>query len=139
MRKNVIFIMGSGHSGSSLLEMILASHNKVFTLGELTQLHRQKNFNLYKVGVLLVNLFLNKRNVKLCSICEETCSFWNKVINVNFLSLALIRNRRGLNRLIPDIVRKFSQPYSYIFTKLPRRESILIDSSKSYNWISKQF
>ena len=35
MQKKVIFIMSSGHSGSSLLSVILGSHLDCFSAGEL--------------------------------------------------------------------------------------------------------
>ena len=39
-KKKVIFIVGSGHCGSTLLDMLLDSHSRVFGVGELTGLSR---------------------------------------------------------------------------------------------------
>lgn len=62
---NVIYICSAGHSGSTLLDLLLGSHSKIFSLGEISHLPK--------------NIALNTR----CS-CEapvKDCAFWQSVAN----------------------------------------------------------
>jgi sulfur transfer complex TusBCD TusB component (DsrH family) len=68
---NLIYIVGSGHCGSTLLDLIIGSAPEVFTLGELGF------FNIYKEH-------LNHNKKKASSICTcktdfHTCHFWKTV------------------------------------------------------------
>jgi len=68
---NLIYIIGSGHCGSTLLDLIIGSAPEVFTLGELSF------FNIYKK-----DLNYNKkhaRNLCTCKIHFNECPFWKKV------------------------------------------------------------
>jgi len=66
---NLIYILGTSYSGSSLLGFILGSSKKVFDAGELKFLNR-----------------LQKRGGEICScgVNSLKCSFWEKIYNQNF-------------------------------------------------------
>ena len=56
----IIYIVGSGHCGSTLLDIILDSHSKIFGIGEL------ENFN--------------KESLCACGKELSKCSFWNDIL-----------------------------------------------------------
>ena len=60
-----IYICSAGHSGSTLLDLLLGSHSNVTSLGEINQLSK--------------NLSLNT----LCTCGEEirSCDFWKDIAN----------------------------------------------------------
>ncbi len=43
MRPTIVYILSRGHSGSTLLDMLLSSHDDVVSVGELKQIARQDN------------------------------------------------------------------------------------------------
>ena len=63
-RVNQVFICSSGHSGSTLLDMLLGSHSKMTSLGEI--LHLSKNISL------------NTRCA--CGESVRSCPVWMKVV-----------------------------------------------------------
>ena len=64
MIKNV-YICSAGHSGSTLLDMLIGSHSKIESLGEIT--HLPKNIALDTVCG--------------CGIPVRKCSFWKKTLD----------------------------------------------------------
>ena len=129
MKKQVVFIMGSGHCGSTLLTLMLGSHPDCFGLGELNSLPIH-----YKMGL------------PLCGICKEKCSFWDELNPKELKSLTAVLGNTRLNKYVPlkleKTIRKILRqdqvfkPYSYLFSKL--KENILIDSSKGLPWIKQK-
>lgn len=67
--QRVVYIVGCGHSGSTLLDLILGAHSKFVGLGEV--------MNLVRPG----GVELTRKNGAICS-CGKTidaCEFWSKV------------------------------------------------------------
>ena len=64
----IVFIIGTGHCGSTLLDLLLGSHSKAISLGE-----------VYKVLSF-------GQDEPLCNLCGEKCNLWDtslrkKIIN----------------------------------------------------------
>lgn len=121
--KKVIFITGPGHSGSTLLGLILGSHSQMFGLGEIINI--PKAFQE------------NNQSPKICYICHDSCSFWNQPDREIILRqystpntlLNMFRNWRG------EDIQPF--PYEYLFDWTDAE--ILVDFSKPLKWVKKQF
>lgn len=113
----VIFILGTGHCGSTLLDLILGSHSKMFSLGE-----------VYRV-------VSSEPPVPICDICEGPCDFWKPEL--------LSKLQTSYSNSIPQrILRKigFVEPKEVSFYKALAQASqkqILIDSSKNPGWINR--
>ena len=54
MDRSVVFAMGSPHSGTSLLTLILGSHSRAFALGEMEDFKGSAR----------------------CRVCEDRCPIW---------------------------------------------------------------
>jgi hypothetical protein len=120
--KTVVFIMGSGHSGSTLLELVLGSHSRVFGLGELVNLYRGVD---------------GPRDPfpRLCRICEERCPFWNDTVDIRVLQAHF--SRAGHHAPIRQWVsRQRENVYQHFFGWSGK--DVLIDSSKRVHWIAQQ-
>ena len=63
MKKTILFIVGLGHSGSTILDMALGSHPDAFSLGEIVHLPSQMLGNIMCV----------------CGKSTRDCPFWLKV------------------------------------------------------------
>jgi len=124
--KKVVFITGTGHCGSTLLDLILSSHSRCFGLGEI---HKLKSSPL----------FFNDK-VPFCNIHGEHDSFWTDAVRADLLSK--VRKNSKLNKYIDkyalqagQLSERYSRKkvYQYLFelTQCP----ILIDSSKHPKWI----
>ena len=68
--KTVLFLVGPGHTGSTLLNFILGTHSRVFGAGELNKLHSDEWMRKHKV-----------HSTK-CSVCVE-CAFWPEFLSKN--------------------------------------------------------
>jgi hypothetical protein len=115
MGNKVIFILGTGHCGSTLLDLLLGSHSKAVSLGE-----------VYTV--------INKKNtVKLCDFCEDECSLWSRGLHKELLS---VYNRNLFQRIITKIglIPKAEVSFYNSISEKSER-NILIDSSKNAGWI----
>lgn len=69
MRTKIIYILGSGHSGSTLLDLILGSSTRIESVGEVRQLST----------VLFGGRSDNARTCT-CGATVTTCRFWSSVI-----------------------------------------------------------
>lgn len=130
MKKKVIFILGIGRSGSTLLNYMLGSHPKCFDLNEISKLPE----------------FYNKRH-RNQEFWETTGQFWEDKFSPEELQILVagLSNHR-INPYIPLKVERFVReslkqdkilnPYSMIFEKI--NETVLIDSSKYIDWVSKK-
>ena len=73
-KKNYLYIICNGHSGSTLLEMILGSHSQVFSIGEI------KHFSDY----------YKSEKICCCGSIINECEFWSEIckkmgsINIEF-------------------------------------------------------
>jgi hypothetical protein len=132
MSKKLLSIVGSGRSGSTLLTLLLGSHPKCFSLGELNKLYRY-----------------HRKDQNLCGICKMKCDFWDVEFSESEISnLASALGKTRLHPLVPfkvdKIVRRMLckdqvfNPYSLIFSKLPNNIDILIDSSKDVSWVKER-
>lgn len=130
MQKKVVFIMGTAHCGSSLLNLVLDSHTDCLGLGELSNLP-----DFYR------------RDKPLCSVCQENCSFWNHYFSkreMHLLSQGFADRR--IHKHVPlkleKAVRGFLKndrpfnPYSLIANKVD--ETVLIDSTKTVYWLERK-
>jgi hypothetical protein len=104
-----------GHSGSTLLDLILGSHPEVFGLGELAT--------------------LNKFWPKICGICEGECKYWHGRASLTVLRRHFLHGSK--TRLaIRELSRYYRSIYSYLSEWFGY--SIFIDSSKRPEWVGKQ-
>ena len=131
-RRQVLFILGTAHSGSTLLSLMLGSHAQMFALGEISNLPD-----------------FHERKRPICDVCEGKCNFWDtqfKPIEQKHLANCLSNQR--LSKYIPLKVERqirgligrdqIFKPYTTIFSKLPESTEVLIDSTKTVAWIKQQ-
>lgn len=129
MKKKIVFVLGIGRSGSTLLDLMIGSHSQCFSLGEISkipQYFRQSNSAI--------------------QFCPDS-SFWLD----NFTHADLERLAAGLGdrRLHPMVPLKLERavrqligrdevfnPYSFLFSKI--NQPILVDSSKYPYWVEKR-
>ena len=122
MVKKVVFIMGPGHCGSTLLDLILGSHSNTFSLAELHAISKRLEF-------------AKRGNTCLCGICSGKCAFWDEQASFSVLKLFYSRKSK-LSRVLFKLSRYFFNPYHFIFRW--SNKSILIDSSKQPYWFNSQ-
>ena len=68
---NLVYIVGSGHCGSTLLDLLISSSSEVFSTGEISF------YNIYKK-----NIIYNKSNPNYLCTCKKAfndCPFWQKI------------------------------------------------------------
>ena len=70
----IIYILGGGHSGSTLLDLILGSADEAFSVGELMYVDHYKGYKTEKFHRLVKG--------RLCTCGEhfDECPFWSKVV-----------------------------------------------------------
>ncbi|MDB9518627.1 sulfotransferase [Roseofilum reptotaenium CS-1145] len=128
-KRKVLFIIGAGHCGSSLLALILGSHPQCFSAGELGNLP-----NRYRKG-----LYLD------CVNCNS--DFWDRTFGdsgLKQLSIGL-----GDTRVTPYIplkleknIREFLgtdrvfKPYTFMLAQLGKE--VIIDASKYWVWVDRK-
>ncbi|WP_008314336.1 sulfotransferase [Leptolyngbya sp. PCC 6406] len=128
--KKVAFIVSSGHSGSSLLALILGSNPACFSAGE------------------LVGLPNRYRKSKPLDCVNMTSDFWENTFGIEGIErLAAVLGDTRINPYIPlrfeKKLRSFIgkneifNPYSYMFSKLSMKD-VFVDSSKSRHWVQKR-
>lgn len=114
--RKIVFILSLGHTGSTLVDYVLSSHEDSFGLGE-----------LYSAG---------KRRFRknaLCSVHGDSCQFWDDASvlrtkkNVKATRLKFFMDYFGL-----DNSKK--RTFDYLFDKT--KAQVLVDSSKNIQWIS---
>ena len=114
--KKVVFIMAASHSGSTLLDLILGSHSRSFSLGELSTAGRNDN--------------------RLCGVCGTECTFWSRT-SLQQLVERCFPGRPGLwPRLISATARLRCNAYETLFSESGAQ--VLIDSSKRVHWIRRR-
>lgn len=122
MALKVLFLMGPGHCGSTLLDLLLGSHSRGFSLGE-----------IYRLGKVLADQ--PGPRPRICGVCPEFCGFWNGRAPLTKLSL-LYRRDTLPRRAVSAFVRTIWNPYQLIATWSER--DVLVDSSKHPQWIRSQ-
>jgi hypothetical protein len=122
--------MGTAHCGSTLLSLLLSCQTECFSVGEISNLPT-----------------LYKNHKKICSICEDSCTFWEQKISSNLDQLSRsFQNQRSFPFIPLKIERRLRaikgndpivQPYTTILSHLPQ-VNVLIDSTKVPKWISTE-
>lgn len=124
MRKKVVCLLGTGHCGSTLLDLLIGSHSQVFSLGEFHSIYRKVR-EMGKGG-----------NPRLCVVCQDECEFWNKQASPFVLNLYYSR-KTLLNAVVGKAARYIYNPYHFIFKWSGK--PVIVDSSKHPGWFRSQF
>ncbi len=113
--------MGSGHCGSTLLDLILGSHSDAFSLGEI---HRIGN-----------SIDAQGDEARICGVCPGHCEFWNDRASMPWLR-AFYSHQNIARSLVRRAGHYAFNPYRHLMKWSGK--SILIDSSKAAGWIKAQ-
>ena len=115
MKNKLIFIIGTGHCGSTLLDLLLGSHSQAVSLGEICK------------------VLMFRQDEPLCNLCGEKCNLWDTSLRkklINYYSPSLVQ--RILSKLFQTQTTE-SLFYNQIIKSTGK--NILIDSSKNAGWI----
>ncbi|MDY7022457.1 MAG: sulfotransferase [Cyanobacteriota bacterium] len=130
MKNKVVFVLGIGRSGSTLLNYILGSHPDCFDLNEISK---------------LPEIYQNPQRHR--DFWEGPGKYWEEKFSPEELKMLVagLSNHR-ITPYIPLKVERFVReitgtdrilnPYSLMFSKLDKK--VLIDSSKYVHWVSKK-
>lgn len=118
----VVFIMGPGHCGSTLLDLLLGSHSQSFSLGELNRL-----------GSLLDAPPRDYQ--KICGVCVHECDFWNRRATMSVLKIYFSQKSR-FHSALGRVSQNIYNPYKFIARWSGK--GVLIDSSKNPAWIKRR-
>ncbi|MDR8390255.1 hypothetical protein NC796_03825 [Aliifodinibius sp. S!AR15-10] len=131
---NVIYIAGNGHSGSTLLDIILGSNDECFSAGELKAITRD---------TIMQEYCSCKKIISDCEVWSEVIQLWQANCEVDYqqyqnLRLRFERNKSTLrtlfNRMWPsNDFDKYCEATLQLFQALRKvtGKSVIIDSSKS--------
>jgi len=117
---NVIFVMGAGHCGSTLLDLILGSHPDAFSLGEFKQLPKRRASKDTQTG----------EQGEVCGVCVDACPIWDEP---TVASIAPLVEHGGLKRAL---FRRLQNPYRAVAKRT--KKSVIVDSSKHPDWIASR-
>ncbi len=120
---DIIHLISSGHSGSTLLDISIGSHKNFFSTGECTYF----TWQLIRAD----SDIFNKKNGNVCTCLSklDECSFWQKVITE-------IKNRKGINEITEKtfpIIVFGEEKYSKTKPLFKRIEKLLFKSLVKYN------
>lgn len=111
MSNKVVFIASLGHSGSTLLDLILGSHQEIIGLGEVGR------------SVASTNNAADQQNqICSCGQAASECKFWGEV----------------LTKLVHQTGATEQHRYEIVLDSFSRRfgsKKILVDSSKYLHWL----
>ena len=117
-----IYICSAGHSGSTLLDMLLGSHSQIESLGEIE--HLSKNISLN-------TLCTCRKSIKLCTVWEKTIKAVGNKLNIDILQSPYELNMGFPNpQIIKDEIhdtfrykakRKYLMGLQYLFIKYKLR------------------
>jgi len=123
----VVFILGSGHCGSTLLDLLLDSHSKIVGVGEIAT--------------------LTPNSLCACGQVAHECNFWNNIINwkgdysfkiyrskLNFLlsrNIFVSPQRPHKKISLNDYIKKSEKVFAQILVNTGTR--VIVDSSKNVN------
>ena len=87
-KKTIVFIIGTGRNGSTLLDMALNSHSEIFSVGELSSFSQDLEVKTSLCG---------------CYNTFSQCRFWNKIIDeVNEeRNVDIRKNYHAFNTILP--------------------------------------
>lgn len=131
----IIYIAGNGHSGSTLLDLIIGSSNprKIFSAGELTFITRDSIFD---------ELCSCEKNIQNCEVWSKIFKIWNTHMNISYEEYKQLRNKYDLNKNFINIFLNHISPSSDFITycentlllfkaiKKVTGTSVIVDSSK---------
>lgn len=130
----VIYIAGNGHSGSTLLDIILGQSPSHFSAGELTFISRESIFD---------EMCSCKAQIRQCSLWQAILSHWEATREISFEEYRILRNRFERNKSLPrlfinliwptDAFRKYASATQSLFQAIQHctQAEVIIDSSKS--------
>mgnify|MGYP006266744323 CR=1 FL=1 len=127
-RIEIIYILSSGHSGSTLLNLVLGTHKNAISLGELKYL---KSF--------VFNHKEKTRTIRLkcdCGKYHNACFFWSPVLKkINFQKLYPIQE--GTLKRLEFIKQAGSiKNYEQLYKEISNNgENVIIDSSKDLTYL----
>jgi hypothetical protein len=119
-RRQILFVIGSPRSGSTLVSLIAGAHSRSFAIGELEGL-RAADRRRRKLG-----------RATICECCEDGCPVWGDPQLERHVAARLDPPR--LARLLPARLR--ASTYAPIFDVTGA--DVLIDSSKRPDWLAQQ-
>ena len=128
MKKKVVFIMGMGRSGSTLLDLTIGSHPDAFSLGEISHLPgiiEKGKKNWTPEG----STFWQDRFTE-----TELKRFASGISGKRFHKYVPLRVERSVRELLGN--DELFNPYTLLFSKT--KQPILVDSSKQISWISNK-
>ena len=114
----VVFIMGAGHCGSTLLDLILGSHSKAFSLGEFKQFNSRLQASEAGSG-------------EVCGVCAVDCPVWQGELLKKLKPV--LGNGQGVRRVVTALGRRLRNPYKTLNESI--EQDVIIDSSKHPIWI----
>ncbi len=125
----VVMIVGDGHSGSTLLDLIMDSHSKIVGVGELS--HYCKYIN-------------TEKGICSCGVMIADCTFWKNVFSSTDCSNCKISYRGGLDFLLNNKkyidaggsrvdIEKYVNSTEKIYKNILKfsGKKVVVDSSKS--------
>lgn len=123
--KKVAFIMGAGHSGSTLLDLILGSHPDAFSLGEFLSIPLKRKGGRYPKEI--------------CGICGEGCAFWGEIASLPEFQ-SYFEWGDSTHWFTARLYRHFGSFLCNIYQRLFEwtGAKVLVDSSKKVWWIRRQ-
>ena len=131
---SVLYISGYGHSGTTILDMILGSTPGAFSLGEMTHMTR--------IGLMEEYCSCNNKIVK-CEFWSKVLRLWNERIGVDMSEYRLLRNSFDTNKnyfnaffgsiFLTRNFKRYLQLTEALYDVIHEVSgaSILVDSSKS--------
>lgn len=122
MDRKVIFVMGPGHCGSTLFDLIMGSHSDVFSLGELHRIRQP--IDDFQEGY-----------PKICGVCTGRCEFWNQRASLPILKMYFSKKNK-YRALFGKVSQYVFSPYKFLFEW--SEKSVLVDSSKHPGWFRRQ-
>ena len=116
----LIYILGSGHSGSTLTDLMLGSHSSIESVGELNKLPEYVSPHSSRS---------DDKRVCTCGVHISKCDYWNSILYQLDNSLAYeINNIDTFNKNNYELIKNILS-----FTG----KSILLDSSKNFDRLQK--
>ncbi|MBD3249157.1 hypothetical protein GF336_03870 [Candidatus Woesearchaeota archaeon] len=138
-KHKAIYIAGTGHSGSTLIDMLIGSSEDVLSLGELSFYNLYKNDISYKKGT--------KKYICACGKRFKRCDFWSKIsssirikkfyslkeslyiiLNIFIPQLGIKKMSDQTNKLIEEIKKHKTFNYVLDSSKDPRRLFLLLEN-----------
>ena len=117
----VIYVAGNGHSGSTLLDMILGDCEGYFSAGELTHITRKSIFDEYcSCGKI----------IKECPVWKEIVACWSLSSPVSIEMFRILRHRYERNKTLPRLLVNLVRP-SKEFLLYCEANKVLLDAIQS--------